>query len=367
MKIAIIGASTGQLPLCLKSKECGLETICFAWPDGAICRDAVDKFYPISILEKEKIVDICKKEGVDGVVSNGSDLTAEIVSYVSCKLGLHGIKYDSFLNLKNKNSVRRLTNSIPELSHVFVYEYYKEGNVSFPCIVKPQIGASKKGVYYVASEDDLDSIIVESKKESGCKIMIEEFVPGHEISVETISYEGKHYVIQITDKENSGAPHFVELSHHQPSQISAELRCKIERIVPNLLNAVDLDNGASHIEMKVTDNNDVYLIEINPRGGGDEISNKLVMLSTGYDYLRAMIEVAIGRFSKPIIHEHKYAGIYYLCSQRSGRLKYFVDSIEEPWLIERQYDLTNGLNESMGNYDRNGYLIYQSDSKVEID
>lgn len=367
MKIAIIGASTGQLPLCLKSKELGLEAICFAWPHGAICQDVVDKFYPISILEKEKIVDICKTEGVDGVVSNGSDLTAEIVSYVSSKLGLHGIKYDSFLNLKNKYSVRRLTENVPELSFVSVYEYSEKTNISFPCIVKPQIGASKKGVYYVANESELDSIIVESKKESGSKIMIEEFVPGHEISVETISYEGTHYVIQITDKENSGAPHFVELSHHQPSQITPELRCKIERIVPNLLNAVNLDNGASHIEMKVTDNNDVYLIEINPRGGGDEISNKLVMLSTGYDYIRAMIEVAIGCFNMPKILEHKYSGIYYLCSQRSGRLKYFVNSLEEPWLIEKQYDLSHGLNESKGNYDRNGYLIYQSDTKIELD
>ena len=80
MKLAIIGASTGQLPLCLKAKEMGLKTICFAWEQGAICKDYVDKFYPISVLEKDEILEMCKLEKVNGVVSNASDLLAEITA-----------------------------------------------------------------------------------------------------------------------------------------------------------------------------------------------------------------------------------------------------------------------------------------------
>ena len=35
-KLAIIGASIGQLPLCRKAKELDIETFCFAWGEGAI-------------------------------------------------------------------------------------------------------------------------------------------------------------------------------------------------------------------------------------------------------------------------------------------------------------------------------------------
>lgn len=56
MRLAIIGASIGQLPICLKAKEMGLETHCFAWEQGAVCKDFVDFFHPISITEKDKIV-----------------------------------------------------------------------------------------------------------------------------------------------------------------------------------------------------------------------------------------------------------------------------------------------------------------------
>lgn len=367
-KLAVIGASIGQLPICLKAKDLGIDTICFAWPNGAVCKDYVDKFFPISILEKDIIVKICREERIDGVISNGSDLTAEIVSYVATQLNLHGIKYDDFLKLKDKQTVRQLTNGINGLEKVRTFLYTGEEPSNFPCIVKPITGASKCGVNYVDSADKFKDAILNVKSVSQCEIMIEDYIDGDEISIETISFEGHHHLIQITDKENSGPPHFVELSHHQPSMLSASVKSKIGKVVPKLLDAVKLCNGASHIEMKVDDDNKLFLVEINPRGGGDEISNKLVQLSTGFDYVRAMIEVALGSFVMPIISDKgSCSGIYFLCGQRSSRLSFFENLRNQSWLVEKNYDVSKGLANATGNYDRNGYFIYQSKSKLLID
>ena len=95
-KLAIIGAADGQLPLCLKAKEMGIETYCFAWPKGAVCKDYVDKFYPISIFEMDEIVKMCSEIGVSGVVSNASETTALVVNYVAEKLGLPCTPYEIF-------------------------------------------------------------------------------------------------------------------------------------------------------------------------------------------------------------------------------------------------------------------------------
>ena len=70
MRLAIIGASKGPLPICQTAKDLGIETFCFAWDQGAVCKDVVDHFYPISILEKDKIVGLCKELNIEGVVSN---------------------------------------------------------------------------------------------------------------------------------------------------------------------------------------------------------------------------------------------------------------------------------------------------------
>ena len=60
-KIAIIGANSFQNPLILKAKEMGFETHVFAWQDGSIGEKTADYFYPISIVEKEEILEKCRE------------------------------------------------------------------------------------------------------------------------------------------------------------------------------------------------------------------------------------------------------------------------------------------------------------------
>lgn len=365
MKLAIIGASTGQLPLCLKAKEMGIETICFAWEKGAVCKPYVDRFYPISVLEREKILEVCKKERIDGVVSNASELLVEIAAFISEGLNLQGNSYKNIQSIKDKSYIRKLSHSIRELSTVR-FKKYKSGVLPtfYPCIVKPTIGASKKGVHFIKNKDDFILAISSIEKTTNSDILIEEYIEGIEVSVESISYNGKHYVLQITEKINTGPPHFVELEHHQPSSVDDIVRSKIDVIIPELLDKIYFQNGASHIELKITSENNVFLIEINPRGGGDEISNQLVYLSTGYDYLKGMIEVALNKFKEPILENKCYSGIYYLCKQTEYLQSFFEESESKPWLIQKVIT-DNQLKVATGNYDRNGFLIYQSNKKIQ--
>lgn len=87
-RIAIIGASDFQNPLILKAKERGLETHVFAWRDGSIGEKTADFYYPISITEIDEICDTCRKVGVDGICTIGSDLGNITVSQVAVRLGL---------------------------------------------------------------------------------------------------------------------------------------------------------------------------------------------------------------------------------------------------------------------------------------
>lgn len=363
MKLAIIGASTGQTSLTLKAKELGHTVISFAWGEGAVCKDIADKFYPISILETEKIIEICKQEGVEGVVSNASDLTAEISAYVATQLGLISTDYHAFATIKDKATVRKLTQDVTGLAHVKNFKYTGEEEITYPCVIKPTTGCGKKGVSFVNNEKEFQEAIAYAKENSNCAIMVEQFIGGQEISVETLSYKGKHHIIQITDKENDGIPHFVELSHHMPANISDSIKGKIQQVIPQILSNVGITNGASHTEMKIF-NDEVYLIEVNPRGGGDQITD-LVQHSNGYDYVKGMIDVALGTFEEPVFRDKGYAGIFFLCEQRRNRLKYFQE--KQPWEIARSYDPTAPIVHSISNYDRGGWIVYSSEKKILID
>ena len=363
MTIAIIGASIGQMSLCVSAKEMGLRTICFSWPEGAICKDHVDVFYPISIMEKDLITHICEEEAIDGVVTNASDLTIEISSYIAEKLHLKGNKPEVSHQIKHKDWVRERTNSIEGLSPVTICEYNGNTIPSFPCIVKPAIGSSKKGVSFAQDINDFCEAISYAAVGFDGPILIEQFIPGKEFSVETLSYNGKHFIIQLTDKIHTGPPHFVEIEHHQPSSLSLSQKGKIEMVVPKILDCLGFENGAAHIEMKIDDQDNLYLIEVNPRGGGDHISDTLTRLSTGYDYIKGIIEIAINRFSEPVIHHQMYSGIYFLCQQTSYLLPYFKETICPSWLFEKEIS-DNNLLCATGNNNRNGFLIYYDNRKI---
>ena len=61
IKLAIIGASYLQEPLIEKAKSMGIETHVFAWAAGDVGEKSADYFYPISIVEKEQILEKCKE------------------------------------------------------------------------------------------------------------------------------------------------------------------------------------------------------------------------------------------------------------------------------------------------------------------
>lgn len=364
-KIAIIGASTGQIALCKKAKQYGIYTICFAWKDGAICDKLVDKFYPISIDDVDSIVEICKREKVDGIATNGSDFTAEKATIIANEIGLIANPLNVFETFKNKYNVRKISNDLQGFSKIKFYLYEGQMPDNFPVVVKPIVGGGKKGVSYAENRKAFLKAVDYGKSQSDEILIVEQFINGREISVESLSYNGTHYVVQITDKESTGAPHFVEIGHHQPALLSLALQNRIKKCINELLTAVGYMNGATHIELKIDANDNIYLIEMNMRGGGDEISNQLVELSTGYDYIKGIIDISLGVFNPPAINNKMFSGIFFLCEQTKKYLNYFI--AESSDLVVDKHILSVDLTQSTSNRDRNGYVVYQSDHKIRID
>lgn len=366
-KLAIIGASYLQLPLVKKAKEMGLETYCFAWEEGSVCRDIADNFYPISILEKDKILDVCREIGIDGITTIASDTAIVTVNYVACKLGLIS-NPDQYSEITtNKYLMRRCfaENDIPSPKFALVDESdsYNIRGFKFPLIVKPTDRSGSRGVEKVLDPVLLESAIRRAQNESfEHKAIIEEFVTGREISVESISYHGVHYILQITDKVTTGSPYFVELEHHQPSTLAADIQDRVKEIVNKALSSLHIKHGASHSELKITEDGDIKIIEIGARMGGDFIGSDLVCLSTGYDFLKGVIEVALGKFTEPVMMGNYCSGVYFL-SKETEKLKDVIQNYTLFPEIVKAEITDSELKHIECSSDRSGYLIYQSSNK----
>lgn len=366
--LAVIGASYLQKPLVLKAKEMGLHTLCFAWLEGAVCKDVADEFIPISIVEKEQILEVCKEKGVDGVCTVASDVAAPTVAFVAENMGLVGNSYEAAVRSNNKFQMRNAFSKAgvlcPKYQLVTSLNEIKI-DYSFPVIVKPTDRSGSLGVVKVEKQDNLE-VAVRSALDCSFKheAIVEEFIEGREISVEFISYQGVHYPLQITDKVTTGAPHFVELEHHQPADLSKEQYTEIYDLTKRALDALGITNGASHSEYKITADGRIYVMEIGARMGGDFIGSDLVQLSTGYDYLKGVIDVALGRFEEPVLGEPYHAGVFFLCEET----KHLLTVIKEAKLpqIVRAEITDEVLRPVKCSADRSGFFIYQNDGNNKI-
>lgn len=366
-KLAVIGASYLQLPIVCKAQEMGIEVHCFAWKKGAVCKDVADYFYAIDVRNKSQILEVCRGVGINGITTIAADLPVSTVNYVACHMGLtsNPVEYSEITT--NKYQMRQCfcAHDIPSPRFILSDDWKKHqfiNDLKYPLIVKPTDRSGSLGVEKVMCPARLKGAIQRAQSESfEHKAIIEEFFEGREVSVESISNKGKHYILQITDKVTTGAPYFVELEHHQPSSLPKDIQDNIQRIVLKALDALHIQYGASHSELKINEQGDIRVVEIGARMGGDFIGSNLVQLSTGYDFLKGVIEVALGSFEEPVITEHNCSGVYFL-SEETKQLKPVIENWKNyPGIVEAQ--TTNYILKRVEcSGDRSGYLIYKSHS-----
>lgn len=367
-RLAIIGASYLQLPLVLKAREMELATLCFAWPEGAVCKEHCDEFVPVSIIEKERIASICAERGIDGVATIASDVAVSTVCHVAQRLGLNGNSERSAFISTNKNAMRaafraagvRIPASRMARSEKDALEAVDE--IGWPLIVKPADRSGSMGVVRVEDVPSLREAVRRALEISFCgEAVVERFVAdAREISVEGISHGGDYHVLAVTDKLTTGAPHYVELAHHQPSTLPGNVLDRLLEQARLGVAALEIREGATHAELMVAPDGDVFVTEIGARMGGDFIGSDLVRLSTGYDFVRGVIEVALGNFTPPSTPLHKHSGVWFYSSSTPA-IGEAIRAIPRHPAIVRAEITDSVLRPLTRSADRSGYLIYQAD------
>lgn len=363
-KIAVLGANEPSIPFYRQTKQLGYEIIGIAYEKGAVCKQYCDRFYPISFAEKDKVLEICRFEKIDGIISFSLESALPTVIYVAQSLGLVSNSEESLQLTQSKFSQRQAL----EKAGIPVPKYYLVENDSdlnsvqcrYPVIVKPVDSGGSQGICKVESPEKLFEAYryaVEYSRTS--RAIVEEYVDGREFSVEYISHHGKHYFLQITDKVTSGAPRFVEMQHHQPANISSSLWLRIQTMVECALTALKIENSASHTEIKWNSNDELFIIETGARMGGDFITSDLVRLSTGYDFVHGAVKLAINQFEAPVFPKRMFSGVYFYSKLAPEIGDIIREHQKWPEIVECEIS-EEPLMEVESNADRRGYLLYQS-------
>ena len=223
-KVLLLGASALQLAAIRKAKELGVTCIAVDYDENAVGVKEVDKFYNISTIDYKRVLETAQKEEVDGIFTICSDRPMQIVAKVGAVLGLNTISCEAALLATNKAFMRNAlfdnNVSIPKYKICKDFLDFKNAikELGFPVIVKPSDNSGSRGISFIECENSYDQAYEYAKENSlDGVVLVEEFVNGDEVSVEAFVENGEVRIIQITDKITTGAPHFVEMGHNQPS------------------------------------------------------------------------------------------------------------------------------------------------------
>lgn len=299
-RLMIIGASVLQLPAIKKAKEMGLEIAVADYNPSAIGISFADHFYNASTIDIEAITKAAMDYKPDGIMTLATDMPMRSIAVATTALDLPGISFETAVRATDKIEMIAAFKAFDVPSPWYFSIISKseleeiKDNLTYPCLIKPADNSGSRGVDIITSKEYLNQAYEYSVSQSrNGHVLIEEYLQGEEVSVEVMVTHGKVHVIQVTDKLTTGAPHFVEMGHSQPSHHSANVIYHIHKVAEQAVKAIGLTDGPAHVEIMVTQDGP-KMIELGARLGGDCITTHLVPLSTGVDMVKATIEVSLG-------------------------------------------------------------------------
>jgi cysteine synthase A len=162
-----------------------------------------------------------------------------------------------------------------------------------PTIVKPTDRAAGAGVTLVRTPEETTAALLAAQEESWAgEVLVEEYVKGPEVSVESVAVGGRQRVVCMADKTITQGPHFVELGHVVPSHLPPDDWEAVSCVATAACQALGLDWGACHTEVKLT-NRGPMVVEVNPRLAGDCIPD-LIEGALGIDLYEVLGRQALG-------------------------------------------------------------------------
>lgn len=303
-KIMVLAAGLLQIDVIEKAKSMGYYVLAVDGNPKAPGFNVADKAICADIVNEETMLKIARDEHVDGVIHPCSEVSMAVMGRINDELGLSGISREQAICATNKHLMRKAfeKGNAPSPKSILAQDAEDawsrlQNEFDTNAILKPSRNSGSRGIAKVSRNMDkgdfiraYDEALSESRDHS---VLIEQFIEGPEFSIEMIVWQGDIHVLTVTDKKTTGAPHFVELGHNQPSCFSATDVETLKAAAVAGVKALGVNNCACHAEAKLM-NGKAYLMEVGARLGGDFISTELTHLSTGIDMVAAAIDVALG-------------------------------------------------------------------------
>lgn len=325
-RILLLGGTGLQVPLIEMAKEMGVYVItCDNRPQNP-GHALADEYHNISITDKDAVLALAKDRQVDAVVNYILEPGVQSAAYANEAIGAPTSPYESVRILSNKTLFRSFLRdngfSVPRMysCHTkqealpMLKEKVEKGDISLPVVVKPCDLWGSRGVSRVDEleqyADALDNAFGNSMYG---EVIVEEYVEadGCPLEGDAFAVDGKLVsslwadVYHDAQAENPITPMF----YIYPSAKSEALHNKVNEELQRLITLLGMKTNAYNVESRIGKDGKVYLMEVAPRNGGNEIPLS-IKYATGIDMTRGTLLTALGEDCSGVVASAPCKGIW---------------------------------------------------------
>lgn len=383
-KVLLLGGSYFQIPSITTAKKLGYHTITCDYLPNNPGHKFADEYYNVSTTDKEAVLKLAKELQIDGIVCYASDPAAPTAAYVAEKLGLPSSPYKSVELLSNKDLFRNFLKgngfNVPQAKGYAYSEFdlmMKEiSSFKFPVMVKPVDSSGSKGVKKIDSANLLRDAVDDAMNYSRCKrFIIEEYVEkyGYQIAGDGFSVDGK-LVFRCFANEHfdaSGINPYVPVGESWPYNMPERIHDKIHNELQRALTLLNMKTQAYNFDIRIDENENVYIMELGPRNGGNLIA-QVTKYATGVDMVEYTIKAAMGEDCSALkmVEPKGYWSNYMIHSQKSGILKEIIidEDFKEKNIVEfdMHYKKGDPVESFTGSNGTLGTMILKFSSESEM-
>ncbi len=352
-----------QADLIKACKERGMEVYACSYLSGDVAEQYADHFSQINIVDADAIEAYAKENQVDYVYSAGSDVAMPTLLTVSEKLGLkHFCPAQTAVICNNKPLLRNTLSQDFEgnIKSQRMTSVDEELTVDFPLIMKPTDSQGQRGVYRINSieefRENFEKSIAFSREHA---VIVEEFIEGEEISVNTFSVGGKTVFALpskriVWDEFPGGIIH----RHVIPSQYAdnKEVCDKIDSLVQRTLKKLNINDGPAYFQIIVNREGTPKLVEVTPRLDGCHMW-RLIKYATGVDLLRMTVDLLEGKDVSVPAYEVKPYETEFLCLPTAETFNKNRFEIGDHEFLQWYYEDGATVKRMNGFMEKCGYLI----------
>lgn len=299
-KLLILGAGTYQVPLIRTAKRLGIYTIVSSIHGNYPGFEIADKVYYENTTDFGKILNIARREQVDGIVTAGTDVAVITIGKVCDTLGLRGLSYEAAeiatdkLRMKEAYEAHGVRTAkfrkIP-----FDRTDYADviADLELPLMFKSVDSSGSRGIVKVTSADQFEharNTVMENTRSD--YFIVEEYVEGEEFGAQAFVQDGKlEFILPHGDyvfKGDTGVP----IGHFAPYDLSPESLADAKYQLEQAVKAMKLDNCAINADFIMKDGK-TYVLELGGRSGATCLA-ELTSIYYNFDYYEKIIKVAIG-------------------------------------------------------------------------